>query len=103
MNSPSSSQPIVMIEPKVLPARFVPIDLAPDLQATFSNGKLVVLRRGVVREFESVSEYLDTVAAMGGSVPSGMTQALRELERLTRYGAEFTDEIAKEKGTRHWL
>jgi hypothetical protein len=93
--------------------------LSADLSATFRNGKLTILNRGVVREFRSVSEYLDTVALRGGNVPSDVTQALREMERLTRYEAsrpqsfrlreepqgepERGTSSVTRRGIRHWL
>lgn len=76
------------------------VDLGHDLQATYRDGKLMILRRGVVREFRSVSEYLDTVAAMGGRVPPDTTKALREYERLIR---SSTSQHQQERGTPHWL
>lgn len=81
------------------------VDLGPDLSATFRNGKLTILSRGVVREFRSVSDYLDSIAARGGRVSIEVTQALREMERLMRYRAtDFDENTTKEKGgTPHWL
>lgn len=85
------------------------VDLGPDLQATYQDGKLMILRRGVIREFQSVSHYLDTVSSVGGRVPTGITKALREFERLNRIGDDpeniehASANEAGRKGTPHWL
>jgi len=74
------------------------------MSASIQDGKLLILRAGVLREFRSVSEYLDTVALRGGKISSDVTQALREMERLSRHGVSDEIQTAKEKGgTPHWL
>jgi hypothetical protein len=74
------------------------------MSASIQDGKLLILRAGVLREFRSVSEYLDTVALRGGKISSDETQALREMERLSRYeAARSQEEREQERGTRHWL
>ncbi|MES0197181.1 hypothetical protein [Mesorhizobium sp. M0011] len=78
-----------------------PINIGVDTTATIRGGKIVVLRRGVVREFQSVNEYVDSVALRSGRVPSEVIKALHDLMREDRY-ARSEKHIDKPK-LGYWL
>lgn len=61
------------------------INIGADTTATFQDGMLVIVRGGVVREFPSIREYVDTVALRGGRVPRGVIEALHALRGKIRH------------------
>lgn len=70
------------------------VNIAPDTTATVRDGKIVVMRRGVVREFSSINEYVDSVALRSGRVPRAVQQALHDMMREARY-ARVEEEFNK--------
>ena len=62
-----------------------PVEIGVDTTATVRDGKIVVLRRGVVREFQSVNEYADLVALRSGRVPREVINTLHGMMREARY------------------
>lgn len=78
-----------------------PINIGADTTATMGDGKIVILRRGVVREFRSVNEYVDSVALRSGRVSREVIKTLHDMMREARYAR--SDAWSDEPKLGYWL